>query len=123
MTLRSFAERYVIWVAFAALETGAQISLKLASASIEHGIGFVQQAAQLADNGWLLTSLACDALNFLVWMQILQRHDLSLAVPASSICYIAIVLTSTLVLGEPVSGLQLVGLVAIGSGIALIVSE
>ena len=51
---------------------------------------------------------------------ILRRHDLSLAIPLSSICYFAIIAAGTVFLHESVAVAQWVGLIVIGVGLALI---
>jgi drug/metabolite transporter (DMT)-like permease len=109
-----------IWVWFVAIETFAQISLKFAATGTGDKSQLVDWLATLASNGWFQASIAADVINFFVWMSILRRHELSLAVPLSSFCYFTIVAFSTLVLHETVSPLQLLGLAVVGAGIILV---
>jgi drug/metabolite transporter (DMT)-like permease len=79
--------------------------------------------AHLVVNPWFLGSLLCDAAGFLLWLALLRRHDLSFAVPVSSLCYFTIVLSGFLVFGETVRPIQLIALTVIGCGICLIAFE
>ena len=74
----------------------------------------------LVSNHWFQASIAADIANFFIWMSILRRHDLSLAVPLSSLSYFTVIALSTILLHEAVTPLQLVGLGAVGIGIILI---
>lgn len=108
------------WLVFVALETFAQVALKLAAVDSDAASSLSGWIAALASNGWFQASLTADVLNFFAWMTILRRLDLSLAVPLSSLCYFAIVIVSTLLLRETVSVPQVVGLGLIGVGIILV---
>ena len=108
------------WVVFVALETFAQVALKLAAVDSSEASSLSGWLSALASNHWFQASLAADVLNFFAWMTILRRHDLSLAVPLSSLCYFAIVIASTALLREPVGITQVAGLGLIGVGIILV---
>lgn len=108
------------WIVFVALETFAQISLKLAAADAPPGPDLAAWLRALTSNGWFQASIAADVVNFFAWMLILRRHDLSLAVPLSSFCYVTIVLASTFLLHETVTPLQVLGLGLVGIGIVLV---
>ncbi|MFM9939372.1 MAG: transporter [Hyphomicrobiaceae bacterium] len=112
-----------LWATLALLEAGAQVTLKLAA--IEASAAEISWAGMKALLGspWFLASVACDACAFLVWMAVLARHDLSLAVPVSACSYFAIMLASSLVLLEPVATSHLAGIGLIGVGIVLIAND
>jgi drug/metabolite transporter (DMT)-like permease len=113
----------VAWLILAALETGAQLAIKLAAdttAAAGTGLSWI---VSLLMNPWFLASIGCDAAGFLLWLALLRRHDLSFAVPLSSLCYFSIVLASLIVLGEPLRAVQALGLISVGIGIYLIASE
>ena len=110
------------WLVFVALETFAQIALKLAAVDTNVAAGFGGWLHALATNGWFQASIAADVLNFFAWMLILRRHDLSLAVPLSSLCYFTVILASTILLHEAIAPLQLLGLGLVGAGIVLVAS-
>ena len=109
-----------IWVVFAALETAAQLTLKMAAGTTASELSTGAWLCALATNPWFQLSIACDMANFFAWMAILRRHDLSLAIPLSSICYFAIIAAGTVFLHESVAVAQWVGLIVIGFGLALI---
>ena len=108
------------WILFVVLETFAQIALKLAAVDV--GPQSVMQIwfTALLSSHWFQVSIAADIVNFFIWMSILRRHDLSLAVPLSSLSYFTVVVLSTALLHESVTPLQLLGLSAVGIGIILI---
>ena len=108
------------WVVFVALETFAQVALKLAAVDSSTASSLRGWLVALASNSWFQASLGADVLNFVAWMMILRRHDLSLAVPLSSLCYFTIVIASTVLLHESVGVFQVVGLGLIGIGIVLV---
>ena len=108
------------WVVFVALETFAQVALKLAAVDSSAASSLGRWLVALASNSWFQASLGADVLNFVAWMMILRRHDLSLAVPLSSLCYFTIVIASTVLLHEQVGVFQVVGLGLIGIGIVLV---
>ena len=110
------------WLVFVALETFAQIALKFAAVDTSAAGGFAGWLHALATNGWFQASIAADVMNFFAWMLILRRHELSLAVPLSSLCYFTIILASTILLHEAVTPLQLLGLGLVGIGIVLVAS-
>jgi multidrug transporter EmrE-like cation transporter len=116
------ARSYLLWFGFAGLETAAQLSLKMAAVTND-AFGGTAWVTALLRNHWFQTSIACDIVNFFMWMAILRRHDLSLAVPLSSLCYGVIILMSVLILRETVTELQLIGLVTIGAGIFVLTRD
>lgn len=121
MTL--WVARLAPWILFVALETTAQLTLKHASGAVNPEAELFSQLSALSTNAWLQASLCCDVLNVLVWVHILKRHDLSVAVPASSVCYVAVILGSVLLFNERPASLQMFGLAAIALGIALVSTE
>jgi drug/metabolite transporter (DMT)-like permease len=108
------------WLVFVALETFAQIALKIAAVDTGAPSSVGDWLRVLAGNGWFQASIAADVANFFAWMLILRRHDLSLAVPLSSLCYVTILLASAVILHEKVMPFQLLGLTLVGIGIALV---
>ena len=105
------------WLVFVSLETTAQLTLKVAAVGTMGPGGAWGWLQALASNPWFQASIACDVANFLVWMAILRRHDLSVAIPLSALCYFSIIIASSLLLHEPVSVPQVAGLALIGLGI------
>ena len=112
-----------LWVSSIVLETGGQLALKQAADMTLSTATGSQWFLQLMWQPWFSLAVFFDISNFLVWMMILRQHDLSLAVPLSSLSYFPIVLTGTLVFNEPVSIVQAIGLLTIAAGIWLVTTE
>jgi drug/metabolite transporter (DMT)-like permease len=113
---------YSLWLTFVALETGAQVSLKFASASAGTA-NVIQSAEPIIKSPWFIGSILCDAANLVIWLTILRRHDLSVAVPLTSMTYFAVLLISWLLLHEEMSMPQLAGLMLVGIGLTLVAWE
>jgi drug/metabolite transporter (DMT)-like permease len=114
---------YFIWFVLIACETGAQLALKLAAGQSALDLDYLQWLTLLATNKWFMISIAFDIASFFAWMSILRRHNLSVAVPLTSLCYIAIVMMTVVFLHEPVTSLQLIGLSTIGLGIFFLTKQ
>jgi len=72
-------------------------------------------------NPLFLTGILLYGASFLLWLKILNSHDLSLAFPvASSALFVFISLFSSLILGEHLSFLKIIGMVVITVGIILV---
>lgn len=113
----------ILWSTLAVLEAGAQVTLKFAAVETS-GTGFNWHAlAALLGSPWFLISVGCDGFAFLLWMVVLARYDLSLAVPVSACSYLTIILASSIVLLEPVTAYQIAGTGLIGVGIWFIVND
>lgn len=108
------------WAALIAIESAAQISLKLAANQIGEMTWDWAWLVRAVTDHWFIASIVCDVAGFLVWIALLRRHDLSFAVPVSSLCFVAVLALSVVVLNEPVSALQIVGMATIGVGLLLI---
>lgn len=108
------------WAALIAIESAAQISLKLAANQIGEITWDWAWLVRAVSDRWFIASIVCDVAGFLVWIALLRRHDLSFAVPVSSLCFVAVLALSVVVLNEPVSALQIVGMGTIGVGLLLI---
>lgn len=114
------ARNAALWALFISLETTAQITLKLAVVDPHVWLALPQHFPPFLGSAWFLTSIACDAANLLIWLTILSRLDLSVAVPLSSGTYLAVVAAAWAYLNEPVSPQQLLGIVLICGGLVLI---
>ncbi len=109
-----------LWLMFVALETTAQLALKMAAISAGGDANLWGSINPIVTNPWFAGSIACDAANLLLWLAILRRHDLSLAVPLSSVTYFTVLLAAGLFLHEPISAPQLAGLMLVGIGLTLV---
>jgi len=116
-------QKLSIWAALIAIESAAQISLKLAANQIGEMTWEWAWIVRAVSDRWFIASIVCDVASFLVWIALLRRHDLSFAVPVSSLCFVSVVALSVVVLNEPVTALQIVGMATIGVGIYLIAQD
>jgi len=111
--------RHMAWVCLPVLSTAGQVTMKLAAGALQtqpFGLGWMLAAAA-CPYVWMV--LALEALNFIVWMDILKRHALGIAFPLSSIAYVSIVLASRWLFHEPIEALQMAGMTLILIGILL----
>lgn len=111
------------WAGLIAIESAAQISLKLAANQIGAMTWDLAWLVRAVNDGWFIASLVCDVAGFFLWIALLRRHDLSFAVPVSSLCFVSVLALSVVVLKEPVNALQIVGMLTIGVGIYLIAQD
>lgn len=116
-------QRLLSWAALITIESMAQISLKLAANQIGEMTWDSAWLLSAVSNHWFVGSIGCDVASFLVWMALLRRYDLSFAVPVSSFCFVSVLALSVVVLNEPVSALQIVGMATIGVGIYMIAQD
>lgn len=114
------ARNAALWALFIGLETTAQITLKLAVADPNTWFAMPHHLPAFIGSAWFLSSIACDAANLLIWLTILARLDLSVAVPLSSGTYLAVVVAAWAYLNEPVSLNELLGIALICGGILMI---
>lgn len=108
------------WMLVPVFDTLNQVFMKLLGRHIgemNFGIDWLKSAIT---SPYLWCSFAADTGSFVVWMLILRRANLSFAMPVSSICYISILLVSWLGFHEIITWHQLVGVVFIIIGVAII---
>ena len=67
--------------------------------------------------------LACFLANFVLWMIILSRLELSVAFPATSLSYVMVPVLAVVFLHEPLGPWQLAGIAVIIAGIWLVAGE
>ena len=107
----------VAWLALVMVEIVTQLSLKFAGQATG-GFDFSAHAfARALGSGWLWLAIVSYFGCFLLWMLILRHSDLSRAFPTSAIVFVAVMLTSLLVLHEPIGIVQLLGAAIIVTGI------
>ena len=76
--------------------------------------------AQNAASPLVLAGIALYALNFFLWIIILTKIDLSLAVPLSSTTYVLIPLASVIFLHEKISMMGIAGILCVILGILIL---
>ncbi len=105
------------WLALVVVEIVTQLSLKFAGQATG-GFDFSARAFALAlASGWLWLAIVSYFGCFLLWMLILRHSALSRAFPTSAIVFVVVMLTSLLVLHEPIGIVRLLGAAIIVTGI------
>lgn len=122
MTASPFLTRRksLLWLLLVGSETLAQLALKQAAIISDVDAGASTWLTTVVANPWFLLSILCDISGFSAWIAILRRHDLSLAVPLSSLSYVTTVAMTFILLHESVTLLQVAGMVCIGFGILVL---
>lgn len=110
----------VAWAILLAVETLGQVSLKTAGMRI--GVFELDRSSIVAalSTPWLWGGLGCYVAQFVVWMMILEKSTLSAAFPASAIVFVAIMVASWAVFGEPMGWEKILGSVIIVAGILML---
>ncbi|HET9189150.1 MAG TPA: EamA family transporter [Rudaea sp.] len=108
------------WMVLLAVETLGQVALKFAGTRVgalepnRHSI-FVALSTP-----WLWLGLACYLGQFVIWMRILEKSRLSSAFPTSAIAFVAIMIASWAVFGDPMGWEKILGSAIIVAGILLL---
>ena len=107
------------------LETVAQVCFKK-TALVQHSVVIASLADALhfvsvaATNPFLWFALLALAVLFCLWITILSKIDLSVAIPVASFSYIAIPLVSIIFFGERIPSLRWIGIGFILLGVILV---
>lgn len=120
---RPLAPLLLAWTLLLAIETLGQVALKIAGTQagvIEPDPASITAALATP---WLWVGLACYLGQFVVWMAILERSSLSAAFPTSAIVFVAIMVASWAVFGEPMGWQKILGSSIIIAGILLLGSS
>lgn len=112
-----------LWFASIAFETGAQLAIKHAADTVGTYGNQFQWLSALVMDPWFATAVAFYLFGFFVWMAILRYHQLSVAIPVSSVSDVSVVVAGTIVFSEPVSGSLVCGILVIATGIWLLTSD
>jgi len=122
-TRRRLTPLLIAWSVLLAVETLGQVAMKMAGARV--GVFELDRASILAalSTPWLWLALACYVGQFFVWMTILEKSALSAAFPASASVFIAIMIASWAVFGDPMGWEKILGSAVIVAGILLLGSE
>lgn len=117
---RRLAPLLSAWAVLLVIETLSQVSLK--TAGLQTGAFELDRPSILAalSTPWLWVGLACYLGQFGVWMMILEKSKLSAAFPTSAIVFVAIMLVSWAVFGDPMGWEKILGSVIIVAGILML---
>jgi drug/metabolite transporter (DMT)-like permease len=119
-TKPTLMQNIIIWVVIPILLAANQLVLKAMAISLPHtdlGLGWL---GEIGTNPWLLAVLVCEIVTFVLWLGVLKTINLSRATPITAISYVMILISGWLFFGETVHVLQILGVVAIASGLQLL---
>lgn len=85
--------------------------------------GTVDFFARLVQVPWTWLAVAMTPLQLLLWTRILDRCDLSIAYPVSSLCFPTTMITATILFHEQLSLSAWIGAVLITLGVAIVGSD
>ena len=75
---------------------------------------------QLVQNPYMWIGMVLWAVEIIAWIMVLARAPLSLAFPLMSLCYVGVLISSWLFLGENISRQKWFGVIAITIGVAIV---
>lgn len=108
-----------------ACDIGGQLCFKLSAdhktpdSAPTESAGWRKYWIQLTRSPWLWGGVAIFVLEFIIWLQVLARAPLSLALPVASLNYCGVALASRLFLGEKVNLRRWLGIACITFGVAV----
>jgi drug/metabolite transporter (DMT)-like permease len=119
-TRRPLSPLLLAWLLLWVIETFGQVALKFAGTHV--GTFELNRTSLLAaaSTPWLWAGLACYIGQFAVWMKILEKSTLSGAFPTSAIVFVAIMIASWAVFGDPMGWEKILGSAIIVAGILLL---
>lgn len=84
---------------------------------------FLMKMSLTFRNLWILTGVACLAVSLLLWLAVLSRAPLSLAVPMTAVAYILNALAAKYILLETVSAMRWTATGVIAVGVVLLIKS
>jgi len=108
------------WILLLAVETLGQVSLKFAGTRVGALQPNPHSILAAVSTPWLWLGLACYLGQFVLWMRILEKSRLSRAFPTSAIAFIAIMIASWAIFGDPMGWEKILGSAIIVAGILLL---
>jgi len=82
---------------------------------------FLMKMSLTVRNLWILTGVACLAISLLLWLAVLSRAPLSLAVPMTAVAYVLNALAAKYILLETISGMRWTATGVIALGVLLLI--
>ncbi len=113
----------LLWVAFIAADTLAQLSLKLGSTAFGDADSPVEFITAVLRSPWIWLGILSYISVFFLWMGILQRMDLAKAFPITVLTFITVPFAANFLLQESLSWMQALGIAIILIGVLVLGSE
>jgi len=115
-----FLSKWFLWILLPLFNTLNQVALKLTASVVESDSFGLSWFVHAAGSPYIWMSFCCEAINFALWLAIMKRHSLSQAFPLTAISYALIMTTSWVFFHEPILLKELLGVMLIIAGIAVI---
>jgi drug/metabolite transporter (DMT)-like permease len=103
-----------------ALGAIGQTLMKKAINLIPVGAPWPEAVAVVARSGWLWLGAVITGLGTISWFVVLSRADLSYATPLAGIGIVLVMISSAVILGEPIGAWRIAGTLVIAAGVWLV---
>jgi len=97
------------WFAVPVLNALFQVLIKQGAGELGNAPSALAWLVAGLSSRWILGAIAVEIVCFFLWMDVLEKLDLSRAFPLSGISYLLIVASGWFLFGEPVAALQVAG--------------
>lgn len=109
-----------LWVCLPVFNTLNQVAMKFTAHEVTSETFGMQWFMHVITTPYLWMSFGCEVVNFVVWLAILKRHNVSEAFPLTAVSYAALMLTSWFFFKEPMLWQQVAGVMLIMGGMVLL---
>jgi len=103
-----------------ALGAVGQTLMKKAINLIPAGATWIEAIGVAARSGWLWLGVAITGLGTISWFVVLTRAELSYATPLAGIGIVLVMVSSAVILGEPLGAMRVMGTLVIAAGVWLV---
>ena len=114
------ASTWLLWICLPVFNTLNQVAMKMTAGVVSQETFGWSWFTHAATSPYIWMSFACEIINFVVWLAILKRQNVSEAFPLTAVSYAALMLTSWAFFHEPMQLQQMLGITLIMAGIALL---
>ena len=114
------ASTWLLWICLPVFNTLNQVAMKMTAGVVAHEDFGLQWILDAAASPYIWMSFACEIINFVVWLAILKRHNVSQAFPLTAVSYAALMFVSWAFFHEQMQWQQIVGITMIMIGIAML---
>ena len=106
-----------------ALGALGQTLMKKAINLIPAGAPWPEAIAVVARSGWLWLGALITGAGTLSWFVVLSRAELSYATPLAGIGIVLVMISSAVILGEPIGAMRIAGTLVIAAGVWLVMKS
>ena len=110
---------FVLWAINMGVDTGGQLSFKMAASQSE-GLGLAQHWKRMLARPWIWLGIFCYVCEFFVWMAFISEMPLSSAIMLGSINIVAIMIAGRVLFRETLTPLRVSGILFITLGVAVV---